>query len=168
MASTKHAAALSSPNVNLLLRDLFPDSSLYGMIHIMKKSLLLIVFPIYLLAGVVALDIPTFEKYRARNVPIIDIRTPSEWRETGMIEKSVPLTFFRADGSYDLQEFLRRLKRLGIGKQTPFVLVCRSASRTKRLGDFLSDKLGYEKVYELEGGILNWIAHRKPLKRSRP
>jgi rhodanese-related sulfurtransferase len=138
------------------------------MIHSMKKSLLLLLFPFYLFAGVVALDIPDFENFRAHNVPIIDIRTPGEWKETGIIEKSVPLTFFRNDGSYDLEGFLAHLKRLGIDKKKPFVLVCRSASRTKTLGNFLSNKLGFEKVYELKGGILNWKAHRKPLKPVRP
>jgi len=31
------------------------------------------------------------------------------------------------------------------------------------VGDFLADKMGYKKVFELEGGILNWKRHNKPL-----
>lgn len=31
---------------------------------------------------------------------IVDIRTPAEWRETGVIADAVLLTFFAEDGSY--------------------------------------------------------------------
>ncbi|MCF6201939.1 MAG: rhodanese-like domain-containing protein [Hydrogenimonas sp.] len=131
----------------------------------MKKLLLLLTFlSLTLFAGVKDLDINTFEKLKKQGVPIIDIRTPQEWRETGIIDGSHTIMFFDPSGRYDLRSFLSRLSKLGIEKDTPFVLVCRSASRTKMLGDFLSDKLGYKKVYELKGGILNWKRQSKPLK----
>ena len=133
----------------------------------MKPLILITLFPLILAADLITLDISSFEKERKKGTAVIDIRTPSEWRETGLIAKSVPLTFFRPDGSYDLAAFLAALKARHIGKETPFILVCRSASRTKLLGDFLSKRLGYKKVYQLRGGILNWKAHHKPLKRDR-
>ncbi len=131
----------------------------------MKKSLIFLTFlSISLLAGVKDLDIVSFEKAKAEGIPVIDIRTPGEWRQTGIIDGSHTIMFFDSSGRYDLNSFLSRLSKLGIKKETPFVLVCRSASRTKMVGDFLSDKLGYKKVYELKGGILNWKRHNKPLK----
>ncbi len=131
----------------------------------MKKYLLtVLLLCVSLFAGVKDLDIDSFEKVKKEGIPVIDIRTPSEWRETGIIDGSHPIMFFDPSGNYDLKSFLEKLSRLGIGKKSPFVLVCRSASRTKMLGDFLSDKMGYEKVYELKGGILNWRRHHKPLK----
>ncbi len=131
----------------------------------MKKIILfLTILTISLVAGVKDLDVKSFEQAKKSGVPVIDIRTPEEWRETGIIEGSYPIMFFDSAGRYDLNSFLNRLGQLGIGKETPFVLVCRSANRTKMVGDFLSDKLGYKKVYELKGGILNWKRHNKPLK----
>ncbi|WP_457596278.1 rhodanese-like domain-containing protein [Hydrogenimonas sp.] len=134
----------------------------------MKKALLALLFlTLSLFAGVKDVDIAQLEAMQKKGVPVIDIRTPEEWRQSGLVPGSHPIMFFAPDGSYDLKGFLAQLKRLGIDKKRPFILVCRSASRTKTLGDFLADKLGYEKVYQLEGGILNWMAHRKPLEPYR-
>ncbi len=130
----------------------------------MKTILLLLTTALALFAGVKDLDIASFETMKQSGVPVIDIRTPGEWRETGIIPGSHTIMFFDPAGRYDLEGFLKRLSQLGIDRQKPFILVCRSANRTKMLGNFLSDKLGYRKVYELEGGILNWRRHRKPLE----
>jgi len=131
----------------------------------MKKFILTLLFlPLLLFAEVKDLDVASFEKFQQRGIPVIDIRTPQEWRETGIIDKSHTIMFFRPDGKYDLEGFLKRLKSLGIDKNSPFVLVCRSSSRTRMLGNFLADRLGYQNVYHLRGGILNWKAHGKPLK----
>lgn len=130
----------------------------------MKKNIfLLLLFSLSLFAGVKDLDIEKFDMAKNEGIPVIDIRTPSEWRETGVIKGSHTIMFFDRSGRYDLKSFLERLSKLGINKEKPFILVCRSASRTKMLGDFLSDKMGYKKVYELKGGILNWRRHNKPL-----
>ncbi len=130
----------------------------------MKKNIfLLLLFSLSLFAGVKDLDIEKFDMAKNEGIPVIDIRTPSEWRETGVIKGSHTIMFFDQSGRYDLKSFLERLSKLGINKEKPFILVCRSASRTKMLGDFLSDKMGYKKVYELKGGILNWRRHNKPL-----
>ncbi|WP_353661753.1 rhodanese-like domain-containing protein [Hydrogenimonas sp. SS33] len=125
--------------------------------------LLFLLLPWTLLAGVKSLDIATFEKMQRSGVPVVDIRTPAEWRQTGIIPGSHTIMFFGPDGRYDVPAFLEALKNLGIDKKSPFILVCRSASRTRMVGNFLSGKLGYEKVYDLQGGILNWMAHHKPL-----
>ena len=135
----------------------------------MKRILLLalLIFGTSLLAGVKEVDIARFETMR-KQMPVVDIRTPAEWRETGIIPGSHTITFFQPDGSYDVPAFIEALKKIGITKETPFILVCRSASRTRLVGNFLADKMGYEKVYHLKGGILNWIAHKKPLAPYRP
>jgi len=134
----------------------------------MRKLLLLLFFTFSLFADVKSLDIKAFETMRKEGVPVIDIRTEPEWRQTGLVPQSRPVTFFQPDGSYNLQGFLEKLKALGITKETPFVLVCRTAHRTHMLGQFLSQKLGYKKVYELAGGIMNWKAHGKPVAPYHP
>jgi rhodanese-related sulfurtransferase len=131
----------------------------------MRKFIPFILFSFSLLfAEVKNLDISSFEKLKQNGIPVIDIRTPQEWKETGIIDTSHTVMFFRPDGSYDVKDFLNRLHALGIDKEKPFILVCRSASRTGMVGNFLSEKLGYRNVYHLSGGILNWKQHGKPLK----
>jgi len=131
----------------------------------MKKIFaLILLLPAILFGEVKDLDIVSFEKMKQNGVPVIDIRTPGEWKGTGIIDRSKTIMFFHPDGSYNVQEFLDRLKKLGINKEKPFILVCRSSNRTRMLGNILSDKLGYKYVYHLKGGILNWKSHGKPLK----
>ena len=131
----------------------------------MKKIIFLILFLPYLLfAQVKDVDVNSFEKMRQNGTPVIDIRTKQEWKDTGIISNSNTIEFFHTDGSHNVEQFLNSLKKLGIDKNKPLILVCRSSNRTKILGDFLSDKLGFKEVYHLKGGIVNWKAHGKQLK----
>jgi len=131
----------------------------------MKKIIsLILLLPYLLFAQVKDIDVSSFEKMRQKGIPVIDIRTKQEWKDTGIISNSNTIEFFHTDGSYNVEQFLDKLKKLGIDKNKPFILLCRSSNRTKILGNFLSDKLGYKEVYHLKGGILNWKAHGKPLK----
>jgi rhodanese-related sulfurtransferase len=100
-----------------------------------------------------------------KNVPIIDIRTPGEWRETGVIKGSHKLMFFNDRGGYDIDKWMSEFNKIVKDKDQPFVLVCRTASRTKMVGRFLSGQMGYKNVLELKGGITNWIRHHKEVVR---
>ena len=86
------------------------------------------------------------------NVPIIDIRTPPEWKETGVIPGSIKLMAFDDRGRIDIKSWLKEFSKYVKDKNQPFVLVCRSANRTGILGQYL-DKIGYKNVYDLKGGI---------------
>jgi len=88
----------------------------------------------------------------------IDIRTPAEWQNRGIIEGSIKLMFFDEQGNYDAESWLNELKKYVKSKDETFVLICAHANRTKVLGRFLRDKFGYKKVVELCGGIeYGWI-----------
>ena len=88
-----------------------------------------------------------------KGVKIIDIRTKMEWEMTGIIEGSVLLTFFDERGAYDMESWLKEFENIVKNKDEKFVLVCAHANRTKVVGNFLRDKLGYKNVLELCGGI---------------
>lgn len=83
-------------------------------------------------------------------IKIIDIRTSSEWKDTGVVENSIPITFFDAQGHYDAEAFLAELNK-HVKKDREFALICRTGNRTLAVSDFLS-KQGY-KVVNLKGGI---------------
>lgn len=100
------------------------------------------------------------------NVPIIDIRRKDEWRSTGVIQGSHLLTFFDAQGNYNLQQWLTELNKI-VGKNDRFILVCRSGNRTGMVGNFLDKKLGYSQVYHLTKGIKNWIRTGDKVVSSR-
>lgn len=89
------------------------------------------------------------------NIKIIDIRTPSEWIETGIIKDSYTIMFFDEKGNFDMKTFLEQLDAV-VKKDESFALICRVGSRTGMVSEFLSQKLGY-KVINLKGGIMKMI-----------
>lgn len=84
--------------------------------------------------------------------PIVDIRTPPEWMETGLIKGAIPIMFFNERGGYDIKGFLTELNKK-VDTTNPFAIICRTGSRTKILSHFLSEEMNY-KVINLEGGMM--------------
>lgn len=168
MGSIKRAEARNFLNAN-------HDAGFFRngrLLPIMLLSIVIISF--YLLfetellaGGIKAISPKQLIDLRNRGVSVVDIRTKTEWQQTGVIDKSTLITFFDEKGDYDLNRFLSELGKKVVSKKEPFVLVCRSASRTKTVGHYLRDKLGYQNVYELKGGILNWKQQAMPLVPMR-
>lgn len=100
---------------------------------------------------------PISQELLAKKVPLVDIRTEGEWKETGIVKGAIPITFFNEQGQYDLDKFLAELNAK-VDTKKEFALICRSGSRTNMVGKFLSDKLGY-KVIDIQGGMLD-ATHR--------
>ncbi len=96
------------------------------------------------------------KELRNKGVAIIDIRTPMEWQQTGIIPGSKLLTFFDIYGNYDIDKFMNAFSKIVPTKETPFVLVCRTGSRTSTVGNFLASQMGYTNAMHLAGGIYAW------------
>jgi rhodanese-related sulfurtransferase len=96
---------------------------------------------------------PISQKLLTQKVPVVDIRTKSEWKETGILKDAVTITFFNEQGQYDVDKFLQELNAK-VDTKKEFALICRSGSRTGMLGKFLSEQLGY-KIIDIQGGILD-------------
>ena len=88
-------------------------------------------------------------------IKIIDIRTPAEWVETGIVKGAYTIMFFDEKGDFSVENFLRQLN-MAVKKDEQFALICRVGSRTGMVSEFLSEKLGY-KVINLKGGIMKMI-----------
>jgi len=94
-------------------------------------------------------------EFAEKNIKIIDIRTPEEWRETGIVKGSYTIMFFDEKGDFNVETFLKQLNMV-VKKDEPFALICRVGSRTSIVSEFLSDRLGYN-VTNLKGGIMKMI-----------
>jgi rhodanese-related sulfurtransferase len=84
--------------------------------------------------------------------PIVDIRTPGEWKETGLLKRAIPIMLFDEKGNYDLKLFLEQLNST-VDTKKPFAIICRTGSRTKILASFLSQKMNYD-VINLKSGMV--------------
>ena len=132
----------------------------------MKKLLLIAgLLSTVLFADFKTVDADEFAKLQAKGYPVIDIRTPMEWKQTGIIEGAHKMMFFTPNGQPDLAQWFFDLGHLVKDKKEPILIYCAHANRTQSLGQGLS-QMGFENVYELKGGIENgWIkAGKKTVK----
>jgi len=132
----------------------------------MKKLLLLsILLSATLFADLKTVGAEEFTKLQAKGYPVIDIRTPEEWKQTGIIKGAHKMMFFSPEGQPDLASWFFDLGHLVKDKKEPILIYCAHANRTKSLGEGLT-QMGFKHVYELKGGIENgWIkAGKKTVK----
>ena len=91
-----------------------------------------------------------------KNIPLIDIRRKDEWKSTGIVEKSILMTFFDKNGKANTNEWLKELNKIA-NKNDPVILICRTGRRTGIISKFLSEKVGYRLIYDVTDGITDWI-----------
>ena len=118
-----------------------------------------IVFGLLLLASSLFAELKqewATEAFLNKNIKIIDIRTPAEWRETGIVKGSTAIMFLDEQGNYNIPKFLKELDSV-VKKDEQFALICRVGSRTGMVSEFLANKLGY-RVINLKGGIMKMIS----------
>jgi rhodanese-related sulfurtransferase len=125
-------------------------------------SLVAWVFSLPVHAEVAAVDSAQLARLLAAGVPIIDIRTEGEWRESGVVPGSKLLTFFDERGRSDPPAWLQKVQEVAKPGQ-PVIVICRSGNRTRAASQFLSEQAGYQKVYHVQGGILAWEKEGRPL-----
>jgi len=94
---------------------------------------------------------------------IIDVRLEDEWKDTGIIQNSIPLTYFDKSFKPMMNEFLNGANKATHGdKLKPIVVVCRTGQRSVIASQAL-DKTGYKNVYNLKYGIYGWRSDNKKL-----
>ena len=89
------------------------------------------------------------------NIPIVDIRRSSEWDQTGVVPKSILLTFFDKEGMYNFNEWYEKL-RLEIDEGKPIILICRTGRRTAIIAEMMDKKFDND-IYNAKYGITSWI-----------
>jgi rhodanese-related sulfurtransferase len=118
-------------------------------------------------ADVTHIDNEELARLMAAGVPVIDIRTEPEWKETGIVKGSRLMTFFDERGRADPPAWLAKLDGIAKADQ-PVILICRTGNRTGVLAKFLDEKVGYRKVYNVRQGIYGWMKERRPVESAAP
>lgn len=95
--------------------------------------------------GELSIITPAEFKEKSVNQTIIDIRTPEEFA-SGHIEGAINMNLFD-------KTFMDQISKLD--KSKPIFMYCRSGSRSKSASRKVAN-LGFEKVYDLQGGIIYW------------
>lgn len=126
---------------------------------------------LYLLALVVMAaraepDLSAPEAYSAARegkLRLIDIRTPDEWRQTGVAPGAGLVDFYR--GPVVLLDAV--LQMVDGDRSKPIALICRTGNRTTHAQKFLQQQ-GFTRVYNVKEGMVGSAAGPGWLKRSLP
>jgi len=112
----------------------------------------------HLMEGFTTLTTKQVQEALTEGVVVIDIRRADEWERFGIIDGSHKITFFDAQGRYDIDAWMADFTQLVKDKDQRFILVCAHANRTKSIGELLGIQFGYKYVQELDGGInYGWL-----------
>ncbi len=84
---------------------------------------------------------------KAKDVVLVDVRTPEEWKDTGVAEGAIRLDMT----SPVFEARLATLRSENPGK--PIAIICRTATRTRRLQDILTQR-GWTGIVDVRGGML--------------
>lgn len=113
-------------------------------------------------ASVVDIDNEQLARLLAAGVPVVDIRTEAEWRETGIVPGSHLFTFFDQNGRSDPAAWLRKVYGVANPEQA-VILLCRSGNRTRAVSQLLSGQAGYRTVYNVRSGVVAWVRDGRPM-----
>ena len=112
-------------------------------------------------ADITRVDSAALEELMKQGVPVVDIRTPEEWRATGVIEGSRLLTFFDSQGRYDVPAWLAGLSEIAAPDE-PVAIICHSGGRSAVVTRFLDSQVEYRRVHDVHEGIARWIEEGRP------
>ena len=105
------------------------------------------------------------EAAQSGKVKLIDIRTPPEWKQTGVAKNANLINMIHPQGA---QGFLGEvLKKVDGDKTAPIALICRTGNRTTQVQKFLQAQ-GFTNVYNVREGMAGssagpgWLARRLP------
>ena len=116
----------------------------------MKRLIIVLLFLTPFLHADYTLE-PYSKSLQQKHIPIVDIRTVGEWKESGVIKGAIAIEFFNEQGQYNIPKFLKALQA-NVDTSKPFALICHTGSRSKMVASFLSDELKY-KVIDIKGGM---------------
>ena len=91
-------------------------------------------------------------------------------REKGLVidvstKEEFSASHIKTSLSVPLEELEARLQSVAKNKSVPLIMVCESGTRSKR-AQAVAQKLGYEKVHSLQGGLQAWKEANLPVSKA--
>lgn len=117
-------------------------------------------------AGTILAPIDAHRKALAGELVLVDVRTPMEWRETGVAASAKTITMHQNPNTL----FAELDKALGGDRTKPLAIICRTGNRTTALQAELK-KRGYTSVLNVAEGMVGgpfgpgWIRSGLPVRK---
>ncbi len=101
----------------------------------------------------------------AGKVTLIDIRTPAEWKETGVAKGAKQVNMMHPQGAQGFVDQL--LGEVKGDRNAPIALICRTGNRTTQVQRYLQS-VGFTHVYNVSEGMAGSAAGPGWIKRGLP
>ena len=101
----------------------------------------------------------------AGKITLIDIRTPPEWKETGVARGAMLINMLHPQGAPGFASAL--LEKVNGDRNAPIALICRTGNRTTQVQRYLQS-VGFTQVYNVKEGMAGSSAGPGWLKRRLP
>ncbi|NMG32646.1 rhodanese-like domain-containing protein [Aromatoleum evansii] len=109
-------------------------------------------------------------KAKAGKITLIDVRTPEEWRETGVAPGATPINLYNPAGP---EAFVKEVvARVGAKRDTPIAFICRSGNRSGQAQRLLAAQ-GFTNVVSVREGMSGsasgpgWIKSGLPIETCK-
>lgn len=113
-------------------------------------------------AEVVNIDNETLKQLASKGVPVVDLRTASEWKQTGVLDRSHLITLFDERGKAQPENWLAEVDRVS-GAGEPVILICRTGNRTRAAARYMDQLSPRRKIYNVTEGITGWVRAGNPV-----
>ena len=105
------------------------------------------------------------DQVQAGAITLIDIRTPAEWRQTGVASGAVRIDMHNPKGPQGFVDAV--LAQVQGDRNAPIALICRTGNRTTAMQKVLQDQ-GFTRVYNVKEGMAGSAAGPGWIKRGLP
>jgi len=106
-----------------------------------------------------------FDQAKAGSITLIDIRTPGEWRQTGVAAGAVAINMQDPQGAEGFAD--KVLAQVKGDRGAPIALICRTGNRSAYMQQTLQG-LGFTRVYNVNEGMGGSAAGPGWIKRGLP
>jgi rhodanese-related sulfurtransferase len=104
-------------------------------------------------------------KVQAGQMTLIDIRTPGEWKETGIAKGAKLVNMLHPQGAPGFVGSL--LEKVNGDRSAPIALICRTGNRTTQVQRYLQSQ-GFTQVFNIKEGMAGSGAGPGWIKRGLP
>jgi rhodanese-related sulfurtransferase len=110
------------------------------------------------------------QRLQQGDLTLIDIRTPDEWRATGVIPNALTIDMQHPGGANGFAQAV--LSAVNGNKSAPIALICHSGNRSGQMQRELTNR-GFTNVYNITGGMAGkaltkgWLTHGLPVEKCK-
>ena len=115
-------------------------------------------------AEVVRINAAEVAKLQSQGVPVVDIRAPEEWKQTGVVPGAHLINVSGYFGN-TAAKWQGQLREVAPADQ-PVILVCQTGVRSAIAARYLSWIKDYTKVYDATGGMSEWVSENRPVAKQ--